>query len=195
MAGPGTIQKVSEGLNRMEMTWTARRVGNALECDYRGINQTGSMILVFDRQYSMASRMMEPAWAYVRVRGKRAELSRTLAPLPPGLHHENPELPYGREVPARMSFEGGFQVELPLRDRDPYADFKRRPPAHPVEVTELVFNLGWAPMPATLPAAIAPVSWRDERLWLLPYDLIRTIQQVAGGSLEIAPVPGEFVLK
>lgn len=179
----------------MEIALAVRHDQDGLECEYRGVNHAGVPILVFDRLYSMASRKMETGWFYARVQGSQVELSRALFQLPPGLHHENPEVPYGREVGVGETFSGHFRIPLPLRDRNPYPALTRQARVLPTSVTDLRFRLGWAPKPTNLPPAIAPVDWEGERLWLLPYRSVLNLQQLATAEQRLAAVSGESAIR
>lgn len=173
----------------MNIALAAKQTDGALDLEYAGSNATGAPILVFDRLYAMASGRMEPSWAYVTVIGGHATVSRALCELPPGLHHENPEVPYGRQVEAGEAIKGRVRLALPLHDASPYQHILRPAPPQPTTVTELDFRLGWCPAPSaqTMPSGIQPITWDGERLWLLPYAMVLRVQQVVTTGL---PLPG-----
>ncbi|TCJ13851.1 hypothetical protein EZJ19_09970 [Parasulfuritortus cantonensis] len=173
-------------MTMVELAFVVRQGQDALACEYRGINRADTRILIFDRLYSMANRELAAGWYYSALNAGRIELSQAVFPLPHGLHHENPEVPYGRELGAGEAFEGRFQVPLPVPDRTPYPTLLHRSGTAPGDFTELRFTLGWAPLPAALPSAIAAIERDGERLWLLPYRLALGLQQLVSVERHLA---------
>lgn len=192
MAGEIIAKRRAEGLRNMEITIRASQSDDFLDIEYTAVNPTEGPILVFDRLHSMDAKKMDADWAYVSLKGGRAWVRRALSELPIGLRHENPEVPYGRQVEAGQTATGKSRLALPLRDRAPYLRFSRAGTETRTMILDLVFTLGWcaAPTPESMPSGIQPFEWEGERLWLFPYDLLRAAQRVTTVSHRLPGVPG-----
>jgi hypothetical protein len=161
-----------------------------LEFEYWFENPFEQPILVYDRLWNKQANALEPNWAYVEIHDGVAEVKRLMELLPRGLRHENPTVPYGREIAPSMRGTGKFSVPLPLKQHGEYDGF-RYPGArlHPAAVHQVTFSLGWCLKPAQLPPGIQPVEMHGEKLWLLPYSEVATIQLIATAP----PVPLELM--
>jgi len=151
-----------------------------LEFEYWFENLSEQPILVFDRLWSMQTNALEPDWAYVEIHDGRAEVKRAMELLPQGLRHEDPTVPYGREIGPLARGTGKFSLPLPLKQHGEYDGFRiQGAQFQPAPVHALTFSLGWCLKPGGLPSAIQPVQMHGEILWLLPYPLVRSIQLAA----------------
>jgi len=163
-----------------------------LEFEYSFENTSSQPILVFDRMWDMQAQALRHDWAYVQIRDSGAVVKRWMEGLPPGLHVENPTVPYGREVRRSARGGGKFSLSLPLKEYGEYDGFVRRGArAKPGPVHKVAFELGWSPKPASLPPGIHPVEMNGETLWLLPYGLLTTIQRTAVTASMRVDVSGE----
>jgi hypothetical protein len=150
-----------------------------LEVDYAFRNPFNAPVLVYDRLWNMQKEALDPAWIYIEISGGRAILKRQLEPLPVGLHHENPEVPYGREIAPGAEAAGNCKVDLPLREIGPYNAITKRGQPREVALTSLEFHLGWSAVPDTLPPGVKPVEVEGQKLLLLSYPKLASIQHVA----------------
>jgi len=165
-----------------------------LEFEYWFENPSEQPVLVFDRLWSMQANALDPNWAYVEIHDGRAEVKRAMEQLPQGLRHENPAVPYGREIGPLARESGKFSLALPLKQHGEYDGFRYQGAQfHPAAVHSVTFSLGWCLKPAQLPPGIRPVEMNGETLWLLPYTLVKEIQLAATAPAVQIEVMGEVL--
>lgn len=161
-----------------EIIWKVVSAQRSASLSYRVANRADSSIYVFDRLWSYAREALADDWCYVEISSRSATISRQLWPLPAGMMHENPEVPYGRLIEPQRVVDGEFSVPLPLEVTHPYAN-RRKGQAGFSEatITTLEFRLGWAPV-EELPRE-TPVVLNSESLFLFPYYTLAAKQRIA----------------
>lgn len=121
---------------------------SALGLSYDIENDLKVPIYVFDRLYDLERKQLSPDWMYITFSQETAMISRQIFPLPPGLIHEEPEVPYGRLLAPGAHARGQLRAQLPLPESNPYSGF-----VHPggaatrveTKISSLIFQIGWAP--------------------------------------------------
>jgi hypothetical protein len=190
----GQAAKEKNRMHELRVGVRVQSTPDRLEFEYWFENPSEQTVLVFDRLWSMQANALEPNWAYVEIRNGRAEVSRHMEMLPQGLRHENPTVPYGREIAPLARGGGKFYLELPLKQHGEYDAFRhQRIEFQPAEVHDLVFSMGWCPKPSQLPPGIQSVEMHGETLWLLPYSLVAAIQLSAHAPAVRVEVPGAIL--
>jgi hypothetical protein len=152
------------------LAFRARLDSDKLQAGYEVTNNLAVPIYVFDQLYDMKSEKLAENWSYIEVMGTRVVLSRQIAQLPTGLHHENPEVPYARVLNPGGKLTTVFTRPLPLAETDPYFHIRNRnrPPQTYQPGDDLVFRLGWA-VAADLHGGV-PVEINGAKLVLFPYE-------------------------
>ncbi len=139
-----------------------------IELAYRLTNTLSEPIFVFDRLYDMAKEALAANWYYTDIRDGPAVVARQVWPLPRGLMHENPEVPYARRVLPGGRVDGMAVCPVPLQETTPYTAMGRPSPRQkPAPLTRLQFRLGWA-VASELPSQ-PPVKIGAEELYLFDY--------------------------
>lgn len=156
-------------LHEPSLVMTAKVEGDKLKVAYAVTNTGATAICVFDRLYDMKAQGLALDWAYVELNATAVIASRQVWPLPEGLHHENPEVPYARTLSPGATLKGTLSLPLPVAESDPYRHI--RDAGKPANVfpppTQLVFRLGWAPVADLLGGS--QIEIEDEPLTLFPY--------------------------
>lgn len=159
---------------------TAVRDGE-LQLIYSMVNTSGQDIFVFDTLYDMATGSMNPDWYYASVENDVIVIARQVWPLPLGLSHSEPEVPYGRWIAAGQTASGQFAVALPVKEDDPYHHIvhSNDEPAL-INVSKLQFRLGWrtaGDMPDN-----GWVKWDETDLYYFDYDSGISQQAIAAST-------------
>jgi hypothetical protein len=171
------------------LTMRAKVDGNEIKVGYEVANQLSSPIYVFDRLYDMSAESLAPNWAYVDLSSNRIVLCRQVWPVPTGLHHENPEVPYARVVAPGAKIKGVFAIHLPVTESDPYIHIRTADGAPRVADSseDFVFRLGWAVVRDVHGGA--EVELEGERLVLFPYAEAIQKQKLATSLPAKLPLP------
>jgi hypothetical protein len=140
----------------------------SIRLEYFVTNLLDSPIYIFDRLYDAKKSGLSQDWAYVSFQNGIASICRQVWPLPPGLHHDSPEVPYARLLAPGAKANAQFVLDLPLGERDPYygmrhADSK----TNQVKLSSIVLRIGWARL-ADLRGG-STVELNGEELVLFPY--------------------------
>jgi len=171
------------------LTMRAKVEGNEIKVGYEVANQLNFPIYVFDRLYDMSAEKMDPNWAYVDLSSSRIVVCRQVWRVPEGLHHENPEVPYAREVAPGAKIKGVFAIHLPVAESDPYTHIRNA--GNPAKVAnssdDIVFRLGWSPVREVRGGS--PVEVEGERLVLFPYPEAILKQRLATSLPAKLPLP------
>jgi len=147
----------------------ARLDADSMHLMYEVINSLDVPIFVFDRLYDLKASALSQDWAYTAFDDARVWLCRQIWPLPRGLHHENPEVPYGRYLGPGAKLSGQLVLPLPLVERDPYYAFLHQAGRTvDVKLTQLVLRVGWARVSDLRGGS--SVELEGEKLVLFPYD-------------------------
>jgi hypothetical protein len=171
------------------LTMRVKVDGNEIKVGYEVANQLNFPIYVFDRLYDMTAEKMDSNWAYVDLNSNRIVVCRQVWPVPTGLHHENPEVPYARTVAPGAKIKGVFAIHLPVEELDPYAHIRNSGGALRVAKSsdDIVFRLGWAPVGEV--KAGSPVEVEGEQLVLFPYPEAILKQRLATSLPAKLPLP------
>ena len=172
-AGTGSAATESSQEKGMNQTQPAVHLKFAAEGDtarlaYEVRNTLDQPIYVFDQLYDMQTKKLSLDWAYVAIEGQKAIISRQVWPLPQGLRHDSPELPYARLVAPKATLTGKFSLPLPLAERDPYYGL-----LHPgterarADITSVALRIGWGV--ASQLHAGSRVELEGENLVLFPF--------------------------
>jgi hypothetical protein len=171
------------------LTMRAKVDGNEIKIGYELANQFNFPIYVFDRLYDMTSEKLDPNWAYIDLSSHRIVACRQVWPLPAGLHHENPEVPYGRVVAPGAKIKGVFAIHLPAVESDPYVHIRNSgsSPRIANASDDIVFRLGWAPLRELHGGS--QVELEGEQLALFPYPEAIQKQRLVTSLPTKLPVP------
>ncbi len=155
----------------------------AVSIRYSLANTGTEPILVFDRMWDNEKGALDPAWAYVEIRGGRALVKRMMENPPAGLRVSEPKVPYGREVAPGAKAEGTVALPLPLTERGAYDSFTHASKQFgDSQVTAVGFAIGYAAKPKNLPPAFKPVELNGEKLLLLDRGMVASIQKTAASE-------------
>jgi len=171
------------------LTMRAKVDGNDVKVGYEVANPLSFPIYIFDRLYDMSAEKMDPNWAYVDLSSNRIVVCRQVWPVPTGLHHENPEVPYGRVIAPGAKIKGVFAIHLPVAESDPYVHIRNSGGAARVAHAsdDIVFRLGWAPVRELHGGS--PVELEGEQLVLFPYPEAIQKQRLATSLPAKLPLP------
>jgi hypothetical protein len=165
----------------MQLTVNTAVENGELQLSYSMVNASGQDIFVFDTLYDMATRSMNPGWYYASVENDVIVIARQVWPLPQGLSHSEPEVPYGRWIKAGQTASGQFAVALPVTEDDPYYHIvhSNDEPAV-INVSKLQFRLGWC-IASDMPDD-GWVKWDEVDLYFFDYHTGISQQAIAAST-------------
>ncbi|HKJ18512.1 MAG TPA: hypothetical protein VJ984_14255 [Xanthomonadales bacterium] len=202
VGGPGKIQTIEKSYDEtrtamvtetdMQLTVNTAVEDGKLQLSYSMVNGSGQDIFVFDTLYDMATRSMNPDWYYASVENDVIVIARQVWPLPQGLAHSEPEVPYGRWIEAGHTASGQFAVALPVKEEDPYHYIvhSNDEPAL-INVSKLQFRLGWCTV-SDMPDD-GWVKWNEVDLYYFDYHTGISQQAIAASTPNALSVDVEIL--
>jgi hypothetical protein len=191
--GPINLSTDKEGYQMTDIRLTARLEvdKDTLKVKYAVENLTAASIYLFNLLPDEETENPNRERAYVQFDNNHAAICKQLWPLPFGLLHERPEVPYAHLLEAGSRFEEVFSVPLPLGEMDPYYHIvHRKGRATKVKIDQVEFQLGYAFAEELKGPPDAVVDHNGEKIILCSYYQIVQVQRVVKSSLTPVKISG-----
>ena len=191
--GPVNHPTDREGYQMTDIKLTARfEVGkDTLNIKYAAENLTAVSIYLFNLLPDEETKKPKRERAYMQFDNNHAAICKQLWPLPFGLLHEQPEVPFARLLETGNRFEEVFSVPLPLKETNPYYRIVyRKGRATKIKIDQVEFQLGYAFAEELKGPPDAVVDHNGEKVVLFSYYQIALVQLVVKSSLTPVKISG-----